>query len=198
MKSLSEVIADFYIEKNIISSDMKSVYVYGISLIINDIIDFAVILIPAIIARRFIYGVAFLLTFCITRIHCGGFHAKKSWICAGVMLLTFILVCLCTELTASIYGVILNMIINSISILIILPIIPIENPNKKLDAKVKQKNKKIGINCDKFICNVLNCIDCIQHTGRCSYIFHIIVCCSLSMVGKILNQGGERNEKNIR
>ena len=58
MKSLSEVIADFYIEKNIISSDMKSVYVYGISLIINDIIDFAVILIPAIIARRFIYGVA--------------------------------------------------------------------------------------------------------------------------------------------
>lgn len=48
MKSLSEVIADFYIEKNIISSDMKSVYVYGISLIINDIIDFAVILIPAI------------------------------------------------------------------------------------------------------------------------------------------------------
>ena len=61
------------------------------------------------------------------------------------MLLTFILVCLCTELTASIYGVILNMIINSISILIILPIIPIENPNKKLDAKVKQKNKKIGI-----------------------------------------------------
>mgnify|MGYP001404143140 CR=1 FL=1 len=40
MKSLSEVIADFYIEKNIISSDMKSVYVYGISLIINDIIDF--------------------------------------------------------------------------------------------------------------------------------------------------------------
>ena len=66
MKSLSEVIADFYIEKNIISSDMKSVYVYGISLIINDIIDFAVILIPAIIARRFIYGVAFLLTFCIT------------------------------------------------------------------------------------------------------------------------------------
>ena len=91
MKSLSEVIADFYIEKNIISSDMKSVYVYGISLIINDIIDFAVILIPAIIARRFIYGVAFLLTFCITRIHCGGFHAKKSWICAGVMLLTFII-----------------------------------------------------------------------------------------------------------
>lgn len=63
MKSLSEVIADFYIEKNIISSDMKSVYVYGISLIINDIIDFAVILIPAIIARRFIYGVAFFWHF---------------------------------------------------------------------------------------------------------------------------------------
>ena len=142
MKSLSEAIADFYIRKNIISSDMKSVYVYGISLIINDIIDFAVILIPAIIAGRFIYGVVFLLTFCITRIHCGGFHAKKSWICAGIMLLTFIIICLCVEITTSIYGVILNVIINSISILIMLPIIPVENPNKKLDADVKQKNKK--------------------------------------------------------
>ena len=186
MKSLSEVIADFYIEKNIISSDMKSVYVYGISLIINDIIDFAVILIPAIIARRFIYGVAFLLTFCITRIHCGGFHAKKSWICAGVMLLTFILVCLCTELTASIYGVILNMII------------PIENPNKKLDAKVKQKNKKIGIIVTSLFAmlSIVLTVYNIQEGAVIS--FTLLSVAVLAMVGKILNQGGERNEKNIR
>ena len=198
MKSLSEVIADFYIEKNIISSDMKSVYVYGISLIINDIIDFAVILIPAIIARRFIYGVAFLLTFCITRILCGGFLAIKSWICAGVMLLTFILVCLCTELTASIYGVILNMIINSISILIILPIIPIENPNKKLDAKVKQKNKKIGIIVTSLFAmlSIVLTVYNIQEGAVIS--FTLLSVAVLAMVGKILNQGGERNEKNIR
>ena len=198
MKSLSEVIADFYIEINIISSDMKRVYVYGISLIINDIIDFAVILIPAIIARRFIYGVAFLLTFCITRIHCGGFHAKKSWICATVMLLTFILVCLCTELTASIYGVILNMIINSISILIILPIIPIENPNKKLDAKVKQKNKKIGIIVTSLFAmfSIVLTVYNIQEGAVIS--FTLLSVAVLAMVGKILNQGGEKNEKNIR
>lgn len=40
-------------------------------------------------------------------------------------------------------GLILNVIINSISILIMLPIIPIENPNKKLDADVKQKIRKL-------------------------------------------------------
>ena len=198
MKSLSEVIADFYIEKNIISSDMKSVYVYGISLIINDIIDFAVILIPAAIAGRFTYGVAFLLTFCIARIHCGGFHAKKSWICATVMLLTFILVCLCTELPASIYGVILNMIINSISILIILPIIPIENPNKKLDAKVKQKNKKIGIIVTSLFAmlSIVLTVYNIQEGAVIS--FTLLSVAVLAMVGKILNQGGEKNEKNIR
>ena len=177
---------------------MKSVYVYGISLIINDIIDFAVILIPAIIAQRFIYGVAFLLTFCITRIRCGGFHAKKSWICAGVMLLTFILVCLCTELTASIYGVILNMIINSISILIILPIIPIENPNKKLDADVKQKNKKIGIIVTSLFAmlSIVLTVYNIQEGAVIS--FTLLSVAVLAMVGKILNQGGEKNEKNIR
>ena len=198
MKSLSEVIADFYIEKNIISSDMKSVYVYGISLIINDIIDFAVILIPAIIAQRFIYGVAFLLTFCITRIRGGGFHAKKSWICAGVMLLTFILICLCIELTTSIYGVILNVIINSISILIMLPIIPIENHNKKLDADVKQKNKKIGIIVTSLFAmlSIVLTVYNIQEGAVIS--FTLLSVAVLAMVGKILNQGGEKNEKNIR
>ena len=198
MKSLSEVIADFYIEKNIISSDMKTVYVYGISLIINDIIDFAVILIPAIIAQRFIYGVAFLLTFCITRIRCGGFHEKKSWICAGVILLTFILICLCIELTTSIYGVILNVIINSISILIMLPIIPIENPNKKLDADVKQKNKKIGIIVTSLFAmlSIVLTVYNIQEGAVIS--FTLLSVAVLAMVGKILNQGGEKNEKNIR
>ncbi len=198
MKSLSEAIADFYIRKNIISSDMKSVYVYGISLIINDIIDFAVILIPAIIAGRFIYGVVFLLTFCITRIHCGGFHAKKSWICAGIMLLTFIIICLCVEITTSIYGVILNVIINSISILIMLPIIPVENPNKKLDADVKQKNKKIGIivTSSFAVQSIVLTVYNIQEGAVIS--FTLLSVAVLAMVGKILNQGGEKNEKNIR
>ena len=198
MKSLSEAIADFYIRENIISSDMKSVYVYGISLIINDIIDFAVILIPAIIAGRFIYGVVFLLTFCITRIHCGGFHAKKSWICAGIMLLTFIIICLCVEITTSIYGVILNVIINSISILIMLPIIPVENPNKKLDADVKQKNKKIGIivTSSFAVLSIVLTVYNIQEGAVIS--FTLLSVAVLAMVGKILNQGGEKNEKNIR
>ena len=90
MKSLSEVIADFYIEKNIISSDMKSVYVYGISLIINDIIDFAVILIPAIIARRFIYGVAFIVSICIKTKNIRGIKYNKTSICCAVILLKII------------------------------------------------------------------------------------------------------------
>lgn len=198
MKSLSEAVADFYIRNNIISSDMKSVYVYGISLIINDIIDFAVILIPAIIAGRFIYGVVFLLTFCITRIHCGGFHAKKSWICAGIMLLTFIIICLCVEITTSIYGVILNVIINSISILIMLPIIPVENPNKKLDADVKQKNKKIGIivTSSFAVLSIVLTVYNIQEGAVIS--FTLLSVAVLAMVGKILNQGGGKNEKNIR
>ena len=198
MKSLSEAVADFYIRNNIISSDMKSVYVYGISLIINDIIDFAVILIPAIIAGRFIYGVVFLLTFCITRIHCGGFHAKKSWICAGIMLLTFIIICLCVEITTSIYGVILNVIINSISILIMFPIIPVENPNKKLDADVKQKNKKIGIivTSSFAVLSIVLTVYNIQEGAVIS--FTLLSVAVLAMVGKILNQGGGKNEKNIR
>ena len=78
MKSLSEKITDFYLQKNIIKSDMKNIYEYGVSLIINDIVMFAMILLLSLIIGNVLYGIIFLFTFCTARVYCGGFHAKKS------------------------------------------------------------------------------------------------------------------------
>lgn len=81
MNYLSERIADLYIKRNIILQKEKDVYKKGIELILNDIITFSFILLISSVIWRFSYGAEFLITFCITRVFCGGYHAKKAYIC---------------------------------------------------------------------------------------------------------------------
>ena len=154
------------------------------------------ILIPAIIARRFIYGVAFLLTFLYYKDTLRRISCKEIMdMCRGYVINIYTGLFMVTELTASIYGVMLSMIINSISILMMLPIIPVENPNKKLDTDVKQKNKKIGIIVTSLFAmlSIVLTVYNIQEGAVIS--FTLLSVAVLAMVGKILNQGGERNGK---
>lgn len=188
MKSLSENIADFYIKKNIIKSDMKSVYVYGISLIINDIVDFIVILAAAALLRHFMYGIVFLLTFCLTRVHCGGFHAKKSWICAMTMLVTFILIYAVTEITSPYYNLIWGIIVGVISVIMLLPVIPVENPNKKLSKEVKIRNRKIGL-CVTIVFLLLSFVLTVFGIPEGTIIaFTILSVAILAVIGTKINQ----------
>lgn len=77
MKALSENIVDYYIKKQIVKPKMKSIYMYGVSLILNDIISFSLILIISAVIDKFLHGIVFLTVFYFLRVRCGGFHAKK-------------------------------------------------------------------------------------------------------------------------
>ena len=63
---------------------------------------------------------------------------------------------------------------------------------------VKQKNKKIGIIVTSLFAmlSIVLTVYNIQEGAVIS--FTLLSVAVLAMVGKILNQGGERNEKNIR
>ena len=97
MEFLSECIADFYIKRNIISECEKNVYKYGVQLILNDVFTFTIIIIFSILFWNVKYGAEFLLTLCVTRVFCGGFHAKKAYICKLSMIITFVCVMLVYE-----------------------------------------------------------------------------------------------------
>ena len=73
-----------------------------------------------------------------------------------------------------------------------------KNSNKKLDAKVKQKNKKIGIIVTSLFAmfSIVLTVYNIQEGAVIS--FTLLSVAVLAMVGKILNQEVKKNEKNIR
>ena len=197
MKSLSESLADYYIKKNIIEPAKKSIYVYGISLLINDMVDSCIILIPAIITDHAMYGIVFLLVFWLLRVRCGGFHAKKAWLCALTMLLTFCAVCMLTYITSEFYNVIWSIIIFAVSVLTLLPIIPVENPNKILSPSTRRKSKCIGITATILFAGLAVVLSAYGMCVGMVISYTVMSVAALAVIGEIYNRGGGvKSEKN--
>ena len=95
MGYLSECIADFYVKRNIIGKCDKEVYQAGVALILNEILSFILVVVLSWLVWKIRYSLEFLIVFCTTRIFCGGFHAKKTYVCRMTMLLTFSMVVIC-------------------------------------------------------------------------------------------------------
>ena len=141
---LSECIADFYVNKNIIYQEEKSVYKFGICLILNDIVTFSMIFIISSCFFKFRFGIEFLAVFCLTRIFTGGYHARKSYLCRLSTLFTALCVLSLSELVKNLSRYYILAIL-AISFVIILPLIPIKHPNKTLTAELIERGKAGGI-----------------------------------------------------
>lgn len=92
MEHLSEIVADFYVKRDIIETGDKEIYQYGVFLILNEVFTFLLIFILSILMKKFRFALEFLIPFCVTRIFCGGFHAKKVFICRFTMISTFLFI----------------------------------------------------------------------------------------------------------
>ena len=78
MRKTAEYIVDYYIKKQIIDSDMKTIYVHGMSLIMNDILNFSMILIISALLDSLLNGIIFTSVFYFLRVRCGGFHEIQN------------------------------------------------------------------------------------------------------------------------
>lgn len=144
MSYLSKRIADFYVARNIICEEEKDVYEYGTNLILSEALTFILIILISMVFFKVIDAVVFLLTFCLVRIHCGGFHADKVSVCRGTMIVTFISTVQMSSLLKSIEMRTLIALM-AIGLVIMLPIIPVKHPNKVLSKKQRGSNKVKGI-----------------------------------------------------
>lgn len=162
MNYLSECIADLYIKRNIILPEEKDVYKSGIELVLNDVVTFSLILLISSLIWHFRYAAEFLITFCITRVFCGGYHAKKAYICKITMVLTFLSVVIISGLLKNVdYTILYGILI--VSFVILLPFVPVKHPNKKLSTEEYKINRIRGIIsyilfsiCSVIVMNFLN------------------------------------------
>lgn len=165
IKYLSDCIADLYIKRNIIAAEHKEVYRSGLELILNDIVTFSLIIIISSLFFKTRYAIEYLVTFCVVRVYCGGYHAAKAYICKLTMILCFLCVVVISEMMVDMSTFMLYLILG-ISFVVILPLIPVKHPNKVLTTELVIKNRKRGITlyvgfsiCAVLIFNVFKSID---------------------------------------
>lgn len=141
---LSNTIADFYISRKIICRDEKEVYKSGIELILNDIVTFGLILFISVLMFNVRYAVEFLVVFCFTRIYCGGYHAPKAYLCRITMVIAFLFVAIGSSILKNLTDVFLCLLL-LISFILMLPLIPVKHPNKKLTEQLIKKSFRYGV-----------------------------------------------------
>ena len=194
MKKIAEAIGDYYIRKEVIEPNMKPMYVHGISLILNDILNFGIILGAAVLLDSLLHGLLFTTVFYFLRVRCGGFHAKKEWICRVTMFASFVSVFLCTWIISDLSAQCIIIPVMVISVLILLPIIPVENPNKKLSDERRKKNKIYGI-ITIFLCSLSAIIlTAYKVQGGIIIALTLLAVAVLAVIGKVVNKNREENE----
>ncbi|MDE6529915.1 MAG: accessory gene regulator B family protein, partial [Lachnospiraceae bacterium] len=93
---------------------------------------------------RVIEGFLFYIIFCVTRLFCGGYHAKSYAGCKIVFLAALVVVLTLNEIPQEIFSS-LWIILWSYYALVVIGFAPIENENKPLEETEKKKYKIISI-----------------------------------------------------
>lgn len=144
MRYLSQKISELYVKRNIINPDHKEVYRSGVELILNEVFTFLLVLLISLFFTKFRYSVEFLATFCLTRIYCGGFHAKTVFVCRTTMITMFLTVVVISYYVDRVSIVAIGAVL-AVFFLIMLPFIPVKHPNKTLTKEQIVRNRIRGI-----------------------------------------------------
>lgn len=73
MNILSNVIVDLLGYNN---PEEREIYKYGVQILLSDLSNFLIIIVPSLIFNKLSEGIVFLITFISIRRYCGGFHCS--------------------------------------------------------------------------------------------------------------------------
>ena len=90
MKFLAEKITDYFISNEVISEDNREENVYGLEVMIGQIVSYTTLIILSIWKKNIIHLILFMIVFFNLRERTGGFHASSRIKCyAGTIILYF-------------------------------------------------------------------------------------------------------------
>lgn len=127
----------------IIADDMSDIYIYGFELLLSFLFSTTIIVIVGILLGRILQTLIFLLIFVLLRSFTGGYHANTYAMCTVVTFSIFGGVLLLSELV--VLPLFLYAILASLGFVIMLVLVPLEHPNKKITDLQKRKYKKMSI-----------------------------------------------------
>lgn len=129
--------ASFFIRKCDKKSGDKEVLIYGAELLISSIFEIIIILIIGSIMKQCLETVCFLLFFCPLRMMSGGYHAPNYTLCTIEFSVYYLVLCAFLPTFGKLPGVLLELI----SSVIIWVLAPVEDPNKPIRGKRRERLK---------------------------------------------------------
>ena len=155
MNEIARSITDYLIKKDIIAKDKRDIYVYGFKLILADIFNYVLIVAFGTIIGKTIESILFLITLYGLRQFCGGFHAKTFTVCRLSMIITYVSVIILSDSIGNMKSCVhVLFTLNFISIVFVSMFAPVEHPNKPLQKKQREMNKRKSIIMSVFVCFV--------------------------------------------
>lgn len=143
LNKIATKITKTMLASKIIAEDMFDIYVYGVELFLSFLFNTTIIMIAGILLGRILQTLLFLLIFVLLRSFTGGYHANTYGVCTFVTFLVYGGVLLLSELfvpSLLFYGV-----LTIVGVALLLALVPIEHPNKKITEKKKRKYKHISL-----------------------------------------------------
>lgn len=137
---ITEKIVSNMEKQNMIQTDRRNIYKYGINQMFNMLLNIATFLVIGLIFHMTLETIIFTAAYIPLRIYAGGFHAKtpfKCWIVSAVMLIAVLSAIKYADLKLYVVD-----ILALIGIAVILVLSPVEDKNKPLDELEKKIYKK--------------------------------------------------------
>ena len=141
LHTLSRNIADFLLSKNCFEKDNLNIYVYGTELVISSLIGAVLIFTLSFITNNLLTGLLFYISFNTLRSYTGGLHCNTYLKCNITFVCVFF-ICLTAEYITNDY---MLSAMTAVTLMMILVLAPVENPNKPIEEKDKKKFKLISL-----------------------------------------------------
>lgn len=194
INKLSSLISSKFVEHNIISKNVKDVYMYGIEITISSIIGFVITCLIGLLFRMLMQTMLFYVIFILLRSMTGGYHAKTYLKCNFIFsIITLFIVTFSKaayEMQIS-FGILTLLFLPSIAIFIW--IAPVENVNKPIKAEKRVYWKSISIVTSVLLYLLSLLLYKSQHTLEATVIVITIFSVSILCMIPIIQKEGKSN-----
>lgn len=145
METIARKITDFLAYKNCIKEEEKEICQYGYEILLSTILGYTIVLALSFLFGNIGEGLIFLLVFVVTRMYAGGYHANTYLVCNICLACTYLAYMgIVYILSHSQNAIIFLLLMLAVYCLCTIWYAPIENENKILSEKKKQKAKKMS------------------------------------------------------
>lgn len=196
MHELAVRITDYFINNAVTKKDNREQCIYGFEMILCNAVGYGTFLCLGLFFGKIVPTILFLITFDCLRKRTGGFHMKTELGCYIVSVIQYLII-IWLGTMSEIWMPIVQISVVLISIIIIVPLAPLNHPNWNLDAdevKLCKKSVVKRLSIISFVVIVSVIFGWVQ-----AYIPYITMGIGLDagalLLGKILKQEVTKDEE---